>query len=269
MKTVELQYHEHPDRSLCFLELHALKRFSFDGNMTDLLDEYPEINNRWMFWAEHYNAKAKQVHKDLMFDLDKGVYETIDEFYEALKHLLKPKVRGKALRDKKKRSGQEAYQREQLGDGFIDNPPLISAAKSAALALADDDAEEDQIAAKALELASEHPCDDPLTDYQMETLNKVISDQIAKHLKLERIEAKILDEGNKSLYFMYGKIKRKAAVGDTIELGMNSASNIGQCSKSSVTPILKKLEKLGFIDCIQKGKQGRHTGRASLYRRIA
>ena len=78
-----------------------------------------------------------------------------------------------------------------------------------------------------------------------------------------------MDEGNKSVYFMYGRIKRKAAVGDTIELGMNSAATIGQFSKSSVTPILKKLEKLGFIDCIQKGKQGRHTGRASLYRRIA
>jgi hypothetical protein len=44
----------------------------------------------------------------------------------------KPKVRGKALRDQKKRSGQDAYQREQLGDGFINNAPLISAAKSAA-----------------------------------------------------------------------------------------------------------------------------------------
>ena len=269
MKTVELHYTEHPDRTICFLELHALKRFSFDGNMTDLLDEYPEINNRWMFWAEHYNTKAKQVHKDLMFDLNKGVYATIDEFYEALKHLLKPKVRGIALRDKKKRSGQEAYQREQLGDGFIDNPPLISAAKSAALALADDDAGEDEIVAKALELASEHPCDNPLTDDQMKTLIKVISDQIAKHLKLERIEAKILDEGNKSVYFMYGKIKRKTAVGDTIELGMKSAVELCKCSRSDVKPILKKLEKLGFIYCIQKGKQGRHTGRASLYRRIA
>ena len=89
---LELQYLEHPDRSICFLELHALKRFSFNRNMTDLLDEYPEINNRWMFWSEHYNAKAKQVHRDLMFDLNKGVYATIDEFCEALKHLLKPKV---------------------------------------------------------------------------------------------------------------------------------------------------------------------------------
>ena len=137
------------------------------------------------------------------------------------------------------------------------------------MALADDDAGEDEIAAKALELASEHPCDDPLTDDQMKTLNKVISDQIAKHLKLDRIEAKILDEGNKNLYFMYGKIKCKAAVGDTIELGMKSAVELCKCSRSDVKPILNKLEKLGFIYCIQKGKQGRHTGRASLYRRIA
>ena len=222
-----------------------------------------------MVWADHYNSKAKQVHRGLMHDLNTGVYATLDEFYQALKHLLKPKVRGKALRDKKKRSGQEAYQRVQLGDSFIDNPPLISAAKKAALSLADDDTSEDQIASKALELASEHSCDIPLTDGQMKTLNNVISDQIAKHLKLDRIEAKILDEGNKNLYFMYGKIKCKAAVGDTIELGMKSAVELCKCSRSDVKPILKKLEKLGFIYCIQKGKQGRHTGRASLYRRIA
>mgnify|MGYP000983664767 CR=1 FL=1 len=175
------------------------------------------------------------------------IIECLDGFYTALSKLSKPKIKGKALRDKKKRSGQEAYLREQLGDGFIDNPPLISAAKSAALALADDDAGEDEIVAKTLELASEHPCDDPLTDDQMKTLNKVISDQIAKHLKLDRIEAKILDEGNKNLYFMYGKIKCKAAVGDTIELGMKSAGELCKCSRSDVKPILNKLEKLGFI----------------------
>ena len=144
-------------------------------------------------------------------------------------------------------------------------PALISAGKKAALSLADDDSSEDKVATKALELAS----DNPLTDDQMKTLIKVISDQITKHLKLERIEAKILDEGNKNLYFMYGKIKHKTAVGDTIELGMNSAVELCKCSKSSVAPILKKLEKLGFISCIQKGKQGRHTGSASLYRRKA
>ena len=77
------------------------------------------------------------------------------------------------------------------------------------MALADDDAGEDEIAAKALELASEHPCDDPQTDDQMKTLNKVISDQIAKHLKLDRIEAKILDEGNKNVCLCTAKSNAK------------------------------------------------------------
>ena len=76
--------------------------------------------------------------------MNNGEIECLDGFYTALSKLSKPKIKGKALRDKKKRSGQKAYQREQLGDGFIDNPPLISAAKSAALALADDDAGEDE-----------------------------------------------------------------------------------------------------------------------------
>ena len=98
------------------------------------------------------------------------------------------------------------------------------------MALADEDAGENKIAVKALELANEHSCDNPLTDNQMKTLNKVISNQITKHLKLERIEAKILNEGNKNLYFVHGK--RKAAVGDTIELGMNSAVELCKCSKS-------------------------------------
>ena len=78
-----------------------------------------------------------------------------------------------------------------------------------------------------------------------------------------------MDEGNKNVYFMYGKIKRNAAVGDKIELGMKSAVELCKCSRTDVKPILNKLEKLGFIYCIQRGKQGRQTGRASLYRRIA
>ena len=269
MKTVELQYLEHPNLVLRFLELEAIVKFTYEGKLSLFAKEHEQLYQRSFYWRQSFNEAKRPDYIALNKSLNKGEIECLEDFYAALSKLNKPKIKGKALRDKKKRSGQEAYQREQLGGGFVDNPPLISAAKKAALALADDNASEDQIASKALELASEHPCDNPLTDDQVKTLIKVISDQIAKHLKLDRIEAKILDEGNKNLYFMYGKIKRKVAVGDTIELGMNSAVELCKCSKSSVTPILKKLEKLGFIDCIQKGKQGRHTGRASLYRRIA
>ena len=269
MKTVELQYLEHPNLALRFLELEAIVKFTYEKNWSLFAEEYEQLYQKSFYWRQSFIDAKRPDYTALKDSLNKDEIECLDGFYAALSKLSKPKIKGKALRDKKKRSGQEAYQREQLGDGFIDNPPLISAAKKAALALADDDAGEDEIAAKALKLASEHPCENPLTDDQMKTLIKVISDQIAKHLKLERIEAKILDEGNKNLYFMYGKIKHKTAVGDTIELGMNSAVELCKCSKSSVAPILKKLEKLGFISCIQKGKQGRHTSRASLYRRKA
>ena len=269
MKTVELQYLEHPNLVLRFLELEAIVEFTYEKNWSLFAEEHEQLYQRSFYWRQSSNDAKRPDYTALRAAVSKDEIGSLGDFYKDLSKLNKPKVRGKALRDKKKRSAQDAYQREQLGDGFIDNPPLISAAKKAALSLADDDASEDQIASKALELASEHPCDNPLTDDQMKTLIKVISDQIAKHLKLERIEVKILDGGNKNLYCMYGKIKRKVAVGDTIELGMNSAVELCKCSKSSVAPILKKLEKLGFISCIQKGKQGRHTGRASLYRRVA
>ena len=252
-----------------FLELAAIVKITYEGKLSLFAKEHEQLDQKSFHWRQSFNEAKRADYIALNKSLNKGEIECLEDYYAALSKLNKPKIKGKALRDKMKRSGQEAYQREQLGGGFIDNPPLISAAKSAALALADDDAGEDEIAAKALELASGQPCDNPLTDDQMKTLIKVISDQIAKHLKLERIEAKILDEGNKSVYFMYGKIKRKTAVGDTIELGMKSAVELCKCSRSDVKPILKKLEKLGLIYCIQKGKQGRHTGRASLYRRIA
>ena len=46
---------------------------------------------------------------------------SMEEFYRELDKLLKPKPLGKALKDKKQRTAQSAYQKEQLGDAFIDN----------------------------------------------------------------------------------------------------------------------------------------------------
>ena len=39
------------------------------------------------------------------------------------------------------------------------------------------------------------------------------------------------------------------------------------CSKKTVKPIMKKLEKLGAITLLQEGKPGQHSNRAALYRR--
>ena len=262
-------YTQHPDKSIRFLEAYALKKLVYDGSSTGLYTAHPEVQHGWPHWTEHYHSKAKQHHKDFMRDLNLGSYLTIDDFYEGIKKLLKPVPKGKALRDKKKRTAQKAYQKDKLGDAFIDNTPLLAEARLAARELADNEADEDTISIKAKVLAEIYAWSNPLTDNQLQNLINYIKAQIEKHLKLDRIEAQILDENNKNLYFMYGQIKRRAAVGDTVELGISSASKIGRCSRSDVKPILKKLENLGFLNCIQKGRQGSQTGRSSIYRREA
>jgi hypothetical protein len=74
---------------------------------------------------------------------------------------------------------------------------------------------------------------------------------------------------NKNIYYMYGPTKRAAAVGETLELGVKSAAELGGCSRTYVKPILSALEKIGFINCIQKGCQSSSTSRADIYRREA
>ena len=120
---------------------------------------------------------------------------------------------------------------------------------------------------KAAVLAELYAWDKRLSDEQLATVVDFLKAQIEKHQRLDRIEAKILEQKDKNLYYMYGQIKRQAAVGDTLELGISSASKIGRCSRSDVKPILNKLESLGFINCIQKGRQGSQTGRSAIYRR--
>ena len=269
MTVIYPNFTKHPDKAIRFLEASAIKKLVYAGSYSDMYKAHPDIENGWPYWAEHYSSKAKQAHKDFMRDLNSGVYPTIDDFYEGIKKLLKPIPKGKALRDKKKRTAQKAYQQEKLGDAFIDNMPLLAEAKMAARELADNEADEDAISIKAKVLAEIYAWSNPLTDLQIQNLINYIKAQMEKHLKLDRIEAKILDENNKNLYFMYGQIKRRATVGDTLELGISSASKIGRCSRSDVKPILKKLESLGFINCIQKGRQGSQTGRSAIYRREA
>ena len=102
---------------------------------------------------------------------------------------------------------------------------------------------------------------------QIQTLWNFLDVQVDKHLKLDRIEAAILDEDNKNLYFMWGKIKREYPKGDTFAWPLKEAASKCKCSKTDVAPIMRKLEKLGAITLIQTGKAGRNSSRAALYRR--
>ena len=158
------------------------------------------------------------------------------------------------------------YQREQLGDAFIYNNKLLSKAKQSAFQLAEHNADKDMIVFRANELVKEHS-NEPLSPEQLNTLITYIQAQVDKHLKLDRVEASIIDTDNKNMYFMWGKIKRQIVKKDTFAWTNAVAAKQAHCSKGDVKVIMSKLEKLGAIKCIQKGKSGSFTRRANLYRR--
>ncbi len=226
----------------------------------------PEYVRRAFYWLDHFNAKAKDKHKSLRQKLYAKSITSMDAFYRELDKLLKPKSLGKMIKDKKKRTAQSAYQKEQLGAAFIDNTQLLSQAKQTAFQLAEERADKDIIEAKAHELVKEYSKEE-LPSTQIKTLISNIQAQVDKHLKLDRVEASIIDTDDKNVVFMWSKIKRRHVKNDTFVWTNEIAAKEAHCSKSSVKTIMRRLEKLGAITCIQKGKSGSFTKRANLYRR--
>ena len=266
MTIIEHKYFEHPDVCIRHLEWYAFQHILFDKDWNKLRDAIPEYDQRPFYWLEHFHAKAKDKHRLIKGKLYKKEITTMEEFYHELDKLLKPKPLGKALKDKKQRTAQSAYQKEQLGDAFIDNKLLISKAKQTAFQLAEDNADKNMILVKANELVSEYS-NETLSPDQLDTLITYIQAQVDKHLRLDRVEASIIDTDNKNMYFMWGKIKRQHVKKDTFAWTNAVAAKEARCSKGDVKTIMRKLEKLGAIKCIQKGKSGSFTRRANLYRR--
>ena len=192
---------------------------------------------------------------------------SLDEFYAETNKLLKPTPRGKQLKYLKKRTAQKSYQKDKHGDDFIDNNNLISAARSEAKVLCHRNASIKDIENRAIELASLHNDGQGLSEGQMTVLIGFIQRQIDRHMRPHNIEAKIINADNKNLWFMWGKIKRTYPVGDTFVLPTSAAAKLCGCSKTSVAPVMKKLEKLGAITRTQKGARGANSGGAAIYRR--
>ena len=266
LNQIQPKYYEHPDVFIRHLEWAAYYCIMFEQKWNKLGEAFPIYDQRPFYWLEHFHAKAKDKHRLIKGKLYKKEITTMEEFYHELDKLLKPKPLGKALKDKKQRTAQSAYQKEQLGDAFIDNKLLISKAKQTAFQLAEDNADKNMILVKANELVSEYS-NETLSPDQLDTLITYIQAQVDKHLRLDRVEASIIDTDNKNMYFMWGKIKRRYVKKDTFAWTNAVAAKQAHCSKGDVRAIMKKLEKLGAIKCIQKGKSGSFTRRANLYRR--
>ena len=86
---------------------------------------FEAFSQRYFKWHDYYLDERKDGHSQIMYLINDGTYKAIDNFYEAISKLFKPRKLGKALKDAKKRTSQAAHQLEQLGKDFIDNPELF------------------------------------------------------------------------------------------------------------------------------------------------
>ena len=230
-------------------------------------DAYPKLERSRTHWTQYYYDNAKDEHHSVKSKISKKEYQSLDEFYDAIKPMLKPKPRGKILKHKKKRTSQKEYQRDNKGEAFIDNNPLLSAAARSAFDLAEDQADEAAVALKASELAGQFDNGTPLTEIQMSVLRDYIRQHIDKHQKLDRIEAALIDDPDKNVYYMWGQIKRRCLKDDTIAWPHATAAKYGRCSRTQVPKIMNKLMKIGAVTRVQKGARGENSGRAAIYRR--
>ena len=269
MKDIEPRFFDTKNKILAHLEWEAIKVIHFDGSFMNIADAYPKYDQPQFHWIQQYYDNATDKHHEIKSKITLKEYQSLDDFYEALRPLLKPKKKGKALKDAKHRTAQASYQREQLGDGFIEGKPeLFKDARDVAKYIADVGKGEAIFTDQLAQLLFRHKALE-LSDTQIQTLWNFLDKQVEKHLKLDRVEAAILDEDNKNLYFMWGKIKREYPVGDTFTWTTKEAAAKCRCSRTNVAPIMKKLEKLGAITLIQAGKAGANSTRAALYRRDA
>lgn len=261
------RFFETDNKPLAHLEWEAIRVICFEGSHIDIADAYPKFEQARFYWIDHFNQQATEEHRAIKSRIGRNEFDALDDFYDALQTILKPKPRGKMLKDLKRRNARKEHQREVKGAAFIDNDPLLSAATKSAFELAETNADDTAIAAKAAELAIEFDNGNPLSDVQMAGLCEFIQRQVNKHLELDRIEAALIDDPDKNVYYMWGQIKRRCLKGDTIAWPHSTAIQYGRCSKSQVTVVMKKLIKVGAVTRVQEGKRGQNSSRAAIYRR--
>ena len=277
------KYFDHPDKSVRFLEWESLKRLHFSHLETPecstnmaMADAYPKHEQLSMHWQDHFFGEIKRKpnnpnHK-LYLKVVHGELASLDEVYVELKKVTKPTLRGNALKQAKKKVAQTAYAQEKYREAFVDNRPLVSAVKSAAVGMAFNKVPHEGILTKITELVDVHSADQRLSEEQLNTLVGLCQRRIDKLEALDKIEAAILDSGDntKALLFLWIKIRRHYEVDETIVMSEQEWAAFGKISKGKVKPLLKALthKKLGALQQVQKGEQGSKKGKASIYRRL-
>ena len=169
MTDITPKYFDHPDYCIRFLEWQAIMKLFFKGKYKEHYDYFDAYSQRWGYWHDHYIDHKKQGHEQILKLVLDGTYKSMDDFYEAITKLLKPRKLGKALKDAKRRTSQAAHQLEQLGEDFIDNPDLFKEARQVAKYIADRGKSDDVFTDQLTQLVFRHNVD-KFTDGQIKTI---------------------------------------------------------------------------------------------------
>ncbi len=265
MIDIQPKFFDSDNKIMAFLEWEAIRVSKFEGKLNLMVEAFPKYEQKHYYWRDPFHQKKTEEQANLYLSIVRNKI-SLDEFYNQANRVLKPKSRGKHLKDKKKRTARKAYQQERLGDAFIDNPQLIASAYKLAFTAVEEALSSETLMERITQLVFEHGSHN-ITKEQIDTLYTFIHSQMNKHNALDRVEAAIIDTDDKNLVFMWSKIKRRYPKDSTFAWPTEEARKVAKCSKSDVAPIMKRLEKLRAITLIQAGKRGRSSSRAAIYRR--
>ena len=257
------KYFEHEDKCISFIEWKALEKFTGQPSHK----QYPDHNQRYGFWADHFTEKKKQWHLKLYQDFMNGTIPSLVEFYKVLEARVngrKPRALGA---NERKQQTQREYQKERLGDAFVENDALISAIKLKAKELANTRTPDDDFLNEVSELASELS-ETPLSEDQIKAMSGLISNEISRRQALDRAEATLIDMDNKDAWFLWGKIKRNHTKESKFTLSVREVAAYTGASKDKGTELKKALVDAGVIEELSKGKSSKTERIAGLYKRL-
>ena len=97
-----------------FLELEAIVKFTYQKNRSLFAEEHEQLYQRSFYWRLSFNEVKRPDYIALNKSLNNGEIECLDGFYAALSKLSKPKIKGKALRDKKNNQAKRLIKENSL-----------------------------------------------------------------------------------------------------------------------------------------------------------
>ena len=276
----KLLYNKHPFQALRYFEWAAIERLYAKPRGERMYSLYPDI--QFAPWIEAHAKFAATVKRNprtkdawVATDLAKvGLDQELDSLEKVYAHIaaqLKPKRRGNHLKDDKRTIAQREYQREALGDAYVDNPSLVSAAKTACRSIAAQGGSPEAVQAMINQKASileETHCDTPLSGAERQTLRDTIMRPVIEELMaVGVVERLLLDRKEKLAYFLWGHIKANCIVDDEIELGQ--ATYKAWCGGNDEAR-KKYLTVLSDLEAIRVtwGKKGRGTRESTLVKRL-